>query len=59
MDTSTVGDNVTTTYGDTIMSCAGPVSQVNNHLVFAATASLTTQAGIYTGNEVLIATGTF
>jgi hypothetical protein len=59
MDTSTAGDNVTTTYGDTIMSCATPVSQINNHLVFGATASLTTQAGIYTGNEVLIATGTF
>jgi hypothetical protein len=59
MDTSTAGDNVMTTYGDTVMACTGPVSQVNNHLVFGATASLTTQAGIYTGNEVLIATGTF
>jgi hypothetical protein len=59
MDTSTSADNVTTLYGDTIMACAAPVSQVNNHLVFAATASLTTQAGIYTANEILIATGTF
>jgi hypothetical protein len=59
MDTSTAGDNVTTTYGDSIFSCAAPVSQINNHLVFAATASLTTQAGIYTANEILIATGKF
>jgi hypothetical protein len=53
------GTGVGSTYGDSIMACTAPVSQVNNHLVFAATASLTTQAGIYTGNEILIATGTF
>lgn len=50
---------VTSTYGDKIASSTGPVSQVNNHLMFAATAGLTVPAGIYTGQESLIATGTF
>lgn len=53
------GTGVGSTYGDPIMACTAPVSQINNHLVFGATASLTTQAGIYTGNEILIATGKF
>ncbi|MEO6513787.1 MAG: hypothetical protein ABIR37_03795 [Candidatus Saccharimonadales bacterium] len=61
MDTETTTDTSTvlTTYGDPVMACVAPVSQINNHLVFGATASLTTQAGIYTANEILIATGTF
>ena len=50
---------VTSTYGSPIAACTGPVNQVNTQLVFAATASLTTPAGIYTGGESLIATGTF
>ncbi len=53
------GTGVLSTYGDPIASSAGPVSLVNNELVFAATASNTTQAGIYTAKEALIATGTF
>ncbi|MGB4967196.1 MAG: hypothetical protein WBO35_03255 [Candidatus Saccharimonadales bacterium] len=55
----TGAQGVLTVYGDPIASSTGPVSQENNELVFAATASLTTPAGIYTGNEILIATGTF
>ncbi|MEO6761132.1 MAG: hypothetical protein ABI220_02000 [Candidatus Saccharimonadales bacterium] len=51
--------NVLSTYGSTIASCAGPISQVNSQLNFAATSALTTPAGIYTTNEILIATGTF
>jgi hypothetical protein len=50
---------VTSTYGDVIASSSAPLSLVNNQLVFAATASLTTQAGIYTVNESVIVTGTF
>lgn len=55
----TGSQGVLTVYGDPIASSAGPVSRVNNNLLFAATPSLTTPAGIYTGNEILIATGTF
>jgi hypothetical protein len=55
--TAVVG--VTGTYGDVIAASATPMSLVNNELVFAATASLTTQAGVYTVNESLIATGSF
>ncbi|HSW98218.1 MAG TPA: hypothetical protein VLF71_00075 [Candidatus Saccharimonadales bacterium] len=50
---------VTTTYGDVIATSSAPLSLTNNQLVFAATASLTTQAGIYTVNESIIVTGTF
>jgi len=57
MDQSTGG--VTSTYGDVIAASTGPLSLVNNQLVFGATAALTTQAGIYTVNESIIVTGTF
>jgi hypothetical protein len=60
------GDNqdptngVTTTYGSPIASTGGaPCSQMNNHLVFGVTASLTVPAGIYTATIGIIATGTF
>ena len=53
------GTNVTSTYGDVIATSSAPVSLTNNQLVFAATAALTTQAGIYTVNESIIVTGTF
>jgi hypothetical protein len=56
---NTANSGVTSTYGDLIASSAGPVSQINNHLMFGATASLTVPAGIYTGAESIIATGTF
>ncbi len=50
---------VLTVYGDPIAAAAAPVSRINNNLVFAVTPSLTTPAGIYTGDEILIATGNF
>ena len=59
MDSRNATDGVRSTYGDAIASSSGPVARVNNNLVFAATSALTTPAGIYTGNEILIATGTF
>lgn len=57
MDQGSTG--VTSTYGDVVAASSAPLSLVNNQLVFAATASLTTQAGIYTVNESIIVTGTF
>jgi hypothetical protein len=59
MDNSTSGNNVSSTFGSTVASSATPVYGVDNTYDFAATASLTTPAGIYTGNMALIATGTF
>lgn len=59
MDSTTSGTNVTTTYGDVLASSTAPVSGVSNVYDFAATASDTTPAGIYTANMALIATGTF
>ncbi|MCA9324482.1 hypothetical protein KDA23_00215 [Candidatus Saccharibacteria bacterium] len=59
MDTTTGGDNVTTTYGDTILSSAGAVNNQESLLTFGAAASLTTPAGVYTATMDLIATGTF
>lgn len=60
MDTTTAaGANVLGTYGDAIASASAPVNNVQNDLTFAATASNTTPAGLYTANIILIATGTF
>jgi hypothetical protein len=65
MDTTTSGNNVESTYGSTIANAhttgvtAGPVYEADDQLTFAAGASLTTPAGIYTANMNLIATGTF
>jgi hypothetical protein len=58
-NTNTTG--VTSTYGSEIAdsSGSGSVSNVDNTLTFAATASNTTTAGIYTTDMGLIATGTF
>jgi hypothetical protein len=55
------GTGVTSTYGSEIANSSGTgsVSNVDNQLTFAATASNTTPAGIYTATMVLIATGTF
>lgn len=53
------GANLTGTFGDQIYSYVGPVTNDNCTLEFGATAAAATQAGIYTGNELLIATGTF
>jgi hypothetical protein len=59
MDTGTANDNVTSTFGSTLCSTPSPVYRVNNSYTFAATAALTTPAGIYTANLSMIATGTF
>lgn len=59
MDTSTLNDNVLSTYGDTVASSPGAVNSMNVQFIFAATASNTTPAGIYTTYESLIGTGTF
>lgn len=60
MDTTSGTQGVTSTYGDAIASTSGgPCSYKTNELWFAATAALNVPAGIYTGSESLIATGTF
>lgn len=59
MDTTTAGSNVTTTFGSQALTSSGPVNNINNTWTFAATASNTTPAGIYTANIAAIATGTF
>jgi hypothetical protein len=59
MDNTSAPNNVSTTYGSQIASCSGAVSNTDNTLTFAATASNTTPAGIYTAGMTLIATGTF
>lgn len=50
---------VLTPPGDQIMKSTAPINGVDNTLTFAATASNTTPAGIYSGNYQLVATGTF
>ena len=59
MDATSSPANVTTTYGHPILSSTGPVNSVDNSLTFAATATNTTPAGLYTANMTLIATGYF
>lgn len=60
MDTTSAGGvNVIGTFGDPVAASAAPVYRIDNSYTFAATASLTTPAGIYTANMDLIATGTF
>jgi hypothetical protein len=53
------GANVTSTYGDSIYTTAGAVNAIQSILNFGAVAANTTPAGVYQGNEILIATGTF
>jgi hypothetical protein len=53
------GANLTGTYGDPIYSTPGAVTNISSSLTFAAMAANTTPAGVYQGNEILIATGTF
>lgn len=59
MDNTTANDNVGHTYGSKIFSAAGQANAVANTITFAATASSTTPAGIYTENFSLIGVGTF
>ncbi len=59
MDTSGANGSVAGTYGSTVATTAAPCYNAVDEFDFGATASLTTPAGIYSGNETLIATGTF
>lgn len=56
---SSYNGSVIGTFGSTVLTAIGPISRVDARYTFAATASLTTPAGIYTANLSLIATGTF
>jgi hypothetical protein len=47
---------IESTYGDTFATVGGPTRNANGRLVFGATASADTQAGIYSGKYSLIAT---
>jgi hypothetical protein len=47
------------TFGSSIISSTGALLSETDSLNFAATATNTTIAGIYTANYSLIATGTF
>lgn len=59
MDNSTAGNQVTSTYGSLITASTVPMDDVENVLTFAATATVTTPAGLYSANMTIIATGTF
>lgn len=59
MDSTTSGENVTDTYGDTVTAADSPTSGAKNKYIFGATASDTTPAGIYKASLAMIATGTF
>ena len=59
MDNTTSNDNVSATYGSKIITSTGQANGVVNTITFAATASPTTPAGIYTENFSLIGVGTF
>jgi hypothetical protein len=52
-------DDITSTFGGSIASSGGPVDSSVSTIMFAAQASNTTAAGVYTASEQLIATGTF
>jgi hypothetical protein len=52
-------NDVTSTFGASIASVGAPVNASVTTITFAAQASNTTPAGIYTASEQLIATGTF
>ncbi|MFA5172715.1 MAG: hypothetical protein WC426_14225, partial [Sulfuriferula sp.] len=54
-DTAATG----TTFGDDIASTPGATASVTGHLNFLGNISITTEAGIYTTDISLIATGTF
>lgn len=55
-----MGAAVTSTYGDPIATTNNTATaDKNSQLTFAAQASVTTPAGVYSANESLIATGTY
>lgn len=57
-DVTTATNNATSGYGDPIATVSA-VQNSNTQITFAATASLTTPAGLYTSTQNLIATGTY
>ncbi len=59
MDQTTAGNNVLSTYGSLVGSSAAPLSNIQSELQFAATATVTTPAGLYAASLSIIATGTF
>ncbi len=59
MDTTTALDNVNLVYGSHIIESTVQANSVKNEYTFAATASPTTPAGIYTQHFSLIAAGRF
>jgi hypothetical protein len=61
MDTETANDtgSVIGDFGDVVASSLTPLYRMDSTYTFAAVASLTTPAGIYTANIDLIATGKF
>lgn len=58
-DDDTGGENVTTTYGDVLATIGTPVNNSVTTITYGATASNTTQPGIYQASHQLIATGLF
>ncbi len=59
MDTTTANDNINYVYGSKVIDSATQANSVTNTYTFAATASPTTPAGIYTQHFSLIAAGRF
>jgi len=59
MNTTGANTGVLSTYGDPIAYATAACKSMNNLLTYAATASPTTPAGVYSTTEALIATGTF
>jgi hypothetical protein len=55
----TTAGSVKSTFGSTVASTSAPLSHIDMRYIFAAAASLTTPAGIYTANLSMVATGTF
>jgi len=51
--------NVSGTFGSTLAAATGPTYRNQNSYRFAATAALTTPAGLYTANMTMTATGSF
>ena len=59
MDTTSGNDNINYVYGSQVVDSTGQANSVQNEYFFAATASPTTPAGIYTQTFSLIASGRF
>jgi hypothetical protein len=59
MDNATAGNEVSSTFGSLISQSSVPLDGEENQLTFAATATVTTPAGLYSADMTIIATGTF